>query len=168
MKNEQQPERTIPLSELLGRGASAKVRACGEYLAVIDGLRTFTCRHCGHRWAPRKPGVPVACPKCRRRKPVSETIQEPFPLSEVRASIRETCTRPGEAARRVVEPLQSYGPAAERYAKEAELGRRVVEILRGERPGDGQEDVGVIAAVLIAQIGDAVRTLGLLGEAVKP
>ena len=27
-------------------------------------LNGYQCR-CGHQWVPRKPGVPIVCPKCK-------------------------------------------------------------------------------------------------------
>jgi len=28
-------------------------------------LHKFKCLRCGHQWYPRKPALPVTCPKCR-------------------------------------------------------------------------------------------------------
>lgn len=29
-------------------------------------LSTLTCLKCGHTWVPRKPELPLTCPKCRQ------------------------------------------------------------------------------------------------------
>lgn len=66
-------------------------------------------------------------------------------------------------------PMESYGPAAERYAKERELGVRALKIhaeklkmLRSGMPASGANHW------VAGELFDAIRSLGLLDTEVAP
>lgn len=87
-------------------------------------LPGHVCRFCRHLWVPRKSGIPVACPKCKRRRPVGAT-QAPT------ASLFENALERHEGALREV-----FGDALVDKAFQHELAARLAS-----RRGAGQEVV---------------------------
>jgi hypothetical protein len=87
-------------------------------------LPGHVCRYCRHLWVPRKSGIPVACPKCKRRRPVGA-------LTSPSASLFENALE-----RHEVELREMFGDVLVDRAFQHELAARLAS-----RRGAGQEAV---------------------------
>jgi predicted Zn-ribbon and HTH transcriptional regulator len=55
----------------------------GVHYPIRDGgpkeMKTHTCKRCGHSWYPRRPELPVKCPKCQNPYWNKERIKKENP-----------------------------------------------------------------------------------------